>query len=209
MSETVSLDVISANLRNEVAPGQYTNLQAARPFPRFAGITLYENLGKTWYNALQFKFERRFAQGLLFNTVYSFGKHLVDDVGSAVWDAPEPFAPEGYNRGRSAFDRKHILNINGVYELPFGRGRRYLTNANAFVNGVLGGWQLSGIYSFTSGAPLSIGVPGATLGNGRGTRANVAGDPQLSDGTADRWFNTAAFVAPPHVPVRQLRDRNS
>jgi outer membrane receptor protein involved in Fe transport len=191
------LDVIGANLRNEVAPGQYTNLQAARPFPRFAGITLYENLGKTWYNALQFKFERRFSAGLLFNTVYSFGKHLVDGVGSAVWDAPEPFAPEGYNRGRSAFDRKHILNINGVYELPFGKGRRYLTDSNPFVNGVLGGWQLSGVYAFTSGGPLSIGVPGATLGNGRGTRANVVGDPRLSDGTADRWFDTAAFAAPP------------
>ena len=69
-------------------------------------------------------------------------------------------------------------------------------DSNAFVNGLLGGWQLSGIYGFISGAPLSIGVPGATLGNGRGTRANVTGDPRLSDGTADRWFDTAAFVAP-------------
>jgi len=120
----------------------------------------------------------------------------MDGVGTTQGDAPEPFAPEGYNRGRSAFDRKHILNINGVYELPFGRGRRHMANANAFVNGVLGGWQLSGIYSFISGSPLSIGVPGATLGNGRGTRANVIGDPNISDGTADRWFNTAAFAAP-------------
>ena len=61
----------------------------------------------------------------------------------------------------------------------------------------LGGWQLTGIYSFTSGAPLSIGVPGSTLGNGRGTRASISGDPTMSDGTADRWFNTSAFVAPP------------
>ncbi len=191
-----TVDVISANQRNEVAPGQYTDLQASRPFPRFAGVTLYENLGKTWYNAVQFKFERRFAQGLLFNTVYSFGKHLVDNVGSAVWDAPEPYAPEGYNRGRSSFDRRHILNINGVYELPFGRGRKFMTSANAFANGVLGGWQVTGIYGFTSGSPISIGVPGATLGNGRGTRASLAGDPYLSGGTADRWFNTSAFVAP-------------
>ena len=121
----------------------------------------------------------------------------MDGVGSAVWDAPEPFAPEGYNRGRSAFDRKHILNINTVYELPFGRGRRYLTDSKAIVNGLLGGWQLTGIYSFTSGAPLTIGVPGSTLGNGLGTRASISGDPTMSDGTADRWFNTSAFVAPP------------
>jgi hypothetical protein len=191
------LDVISGNLRNEVPPGQYTNLQAARPYPRFAGITLYENLGKTWYNALQMKVERRFSQGLLFNTVYSYGKHMVDGVGSDVWSAPEPFAPDGYNRGRSAFDRTHILNVNAVYELPFGRGRKHLTGSNPIVNGVLGGWQLTGIYSFTSGAPLSISVPGSTLGNGRGTRANVTGDPALSNGSADQWFNTAAFSAPP------------
>lgn len=192
-----ALDVISANQRNEVPPGQYTNLQAARPYPRFAGIALYENLGKTWYNALQLKLERRFTQGLLFNTVYSFGKHLVDGVGSDVWGSPEPFAPEGYNRGRSSFDRKHILNINTVYELPFGRGRKHMSDSNWFVNGLLGGWQLTGIYSFTSGGPLSIGVPGATLGNGRGTRANMSGDPSISDQSAERWFNTAVFVAPP------------
>jgi hypothetical protein len=190
-------DVIGANLRNEVQPGQYTNLQAARPFPRFAGITLYENLGETWYNALQVKLERRFTQGLLFNTVYSFGKHLMDNVATAVWDAPEPFAPEGYNRGRSSFDRTHILTINAVYELPFGRGRRFLNDAHPVVNGILGGWQLSGIYNFTSGAPLSIVVPGATLGNGRNTRANLLQDPSLSDASADLWFDPTALAAPP------------
>jgi hypothetical protein len=190
------VDVIGANLRNEVRPGQYTNLQAARPYPGFAGITLYENLGRTWYNALQVKVERRFTNGLLFNTVYSFGKHLLDGVGTTVWDAPEPFAPEGYNRGRSGFDRRHILNINGVYDLPFGRGRRFANSLHPVLNGVLGGWQLSGIYSFTSGSPLTIGVPGATLGNGRGTRANIVGDPSVSSPSAAMWFNPAAFAAP-------------
>lgn len=190
------LDVIGANLRNEVRPGQYTDLQAARPYPRFAGITLYENLGRTWYNALQVKVERRFTRGLLFNTVYSYGKHLLDNVGSTVWDSPEPFAPEGYNRGRSAFDRKHILNLNAVYDLPFGRGRQFATDLPPIVNALLGGWQMSGIYSFTSGAPLSISVPGATLGNGRGTRANVIGDPSVSSPSAGMWFNPAAFSAP-------------
>lgn len=190
------LDVIGANLRNEVAPGEYTNLQAARSFPRFAGVTLYENLGRTWYNAFQGKWERRFTAGLLFNTVYSWGKHLVDGVGTAVWDAPEPFAPRGYNRGRSGFDRTHILNVNAVYELPFGKGRRFLGSPHPVVNGILGGWQISGIYGFTSGSPLSIGVPGATLGNGRGTRATLVGNPHISNPSADRWFDPAAFAAP-------------
>jgi hypothetical protein len=193
------VDVIGANLRNEVRPGQYTNLQAARPYPGFAGIVLYENLGRTWYNALQVKLERRFTSGLLFNTVYSFGKHLLDGVGTSVWDAPEPFAPEGYNRGRSGFDRRHILNMNAVYDLPFGRGRKYASDLHPVLNGILGGWQLSGVYAFTSGSPLTITVPGATLGNGRGTRANIVGDPSVSNPSADVWFNPAAFAAPPRL----------
>jgi len=190
------LDVIGGDLRNEVRPGQYTDLQAARPYPRFAGITLYENLGRTWYNGLQVKLERRFTNGLLFNTAYAFSKHLLDGVGSTVWDSPEPYAPQGYNRGRSSFDRRHILNINAVYDLPFGRGRKYATGLNPIANGLLGGWQLTGIYAFTSGAPLTISVPGATLGNGRGTRANIVGDPGVSGSSAQRWFNPAAFAAP-------------
>ena len=191
------IDAMSANPLNEVAPGRYTNLQAAKPYSRFGGITLYQNLGKTWFNALQFKLERRFVEGLSFTTSYSFGKHLIDGVGSAVWDGIVPFAPEGYNRGRSAFDRKHILTINSVYELPVGKGRRYLASAHPIVNGILGGWQLSGIYNFTSGSPLSIGVPGATLGNGWGTRATTVGNPKLSNPSASLWFDPRAFAAPP------------
>ena len=109
---------------------------------------------------------------------------------------PSPFAPAGYNRGRSNFDRTHVLNINGVYEFPFGKNRKYLGASNAVVNGILGGWQLSGVYSFVSGQPLRIMAPGATLGNGRDSRANLVGDPRSTGGTADMWFNTAAFAVP-------------
>lgn len=190
------VDVIAANPLNEVAPGNYTNLQAARPYSGFAGITLYDNLGRTWYNSMQVKWERRFTGGLLFTTSYAWGKHLLDGVGTAVWDAAEPFAPQGYNRGRSNFDRRHILTINTVYELPFGKGRRFMSGIHPVGNALLGGWQLSGIYNFTSGSPLTVITPGATLGNGRNTRANLIGDPAVSSPTAAQWFNPAAFGAP-------------
>src|SRR5690606_3178773 len=108
----------------------------------------------------------------------------------------QPFVPPGYLRGRSAFDRRHMLWINAVYELPFGRDKRFLNNLHPVADAVIGGWQLSGINSFVSGAPLSINVPGATLGNGWGTRANVSGDPNASDRSAEEWFNTSAFSAP-------------
>src|SRR5262249_44721767 len=109
----------------------------------------------------------------------------------------QPFVPSGYLRGRSANDRRHMLWFNWVYELPFGRDRSLLNDLHPVADAILGGWQLSGINSFISGAPLSISVPGATLGKGWGTRANLAGDPNVSDPSVNHWFNTSAFTAPP------------
>ena len=102
---------------------------------------------------------------------YAFSKHIDEKV------APTPFAPEGYDRGRSTFDRTHILAVNGIYEFPFGKGRQHLNNAHPVVNAILGGWQFAGIYNFVSGQPLSFTVPGATLGNGWNTRPNLTGTP--------------------------------
>jgi hypothetical protein len=181
---------------NEVPPGQYANLQAARPYPLFGPINMLENIGNGWYNALQLKLERRFAQGLSFGVAYSFSRDIADTIPAGEFDAFTPFAPAGYLRGRSAFDRRHILFTNAVWELPFGRGKSYGSDLPMLANLFLGGWQLSLINSFTSGAPLNINVPGATLGNGWNTRANLVGDPSTGDQMVSRWFNTAAFAAP-------------
>ena len=64
------------------------------------------------------------------------------------------------------------------------------------LNAVAGGWQLSGIYSFVSGAPLTLVVSGATLGNGVNARPNLVGDPTVARKSAALWFNPAAFTAP-------------
>lgn len=181
---------------NEVAPGAYSDLQAAKPYPVFGQINLLQNGANSSYDAFQLKWERRFAQGLSFMTSYSFSKNLSDNLPQYETDRLTPFAPAGYNRGRSSWDRRHILFINGVYELPFGRGHTYLANINRWADAAIGGWQLSAINSFTSGAPLTVMVPGATLGNGWDTRANLVGTPGISNQSADMWFNTAAFGAP-------------
>ena len=181
---------------NEVAPGAYTDLQAAKPYPALGQVNVLRNLAKSWYNGLQVKWERRFTNGFSFMGSYAFSKNLSQDMPQYETDRLIPFAPAGYNRGRSAWDRTHILFVNAVYELPFGRGRAHMSNANRIVDFALGGWELSGIASFTSGEPLTVTVPGATLGNGWDTRANLVGDPRLSGPTADQWFNTAAFAAP-------------
>jgi hypothetical protein len=63
-------------------------------------------------------------------------------------------------------------------------------------NAVAGGWQLTGIYRFNSGAPLTLVVGGATLGNGVNARPNIVGDPVLAAPSEKLWFNPAAFAAP-------------
>jgi hypothetical protein len=191
-------DLITNLPHNVVPPGVYSDLQAAKPYPALGDVTLYENIGDSWYNGLQLKWEKRFSQGLSYMASYSFSKHI-DEAAADIWDTPTPFAPEGYNRGRSRLDRTHILAINGIYELPFGKGRKFLNDAHPVANAILGGWQVAGIYNFTSGQPLTFGVPGATLGNGWDTRANIVGNIDVSNPSAGQWFNPNAFAAPPPI----------
>jgi hypothetical protein len=190
------VDLLTQKEFNAVPPGLYTDLQAAKPYPAFGSVGLYDAIGTSWYNALQVKWERRFAEGLSYQLSYSFAKNI-DEFGANIWDSPTPFAPQGYERGRSSLDHTHMLTANAVWELPFGKGRKYLNTMHPVANGILGGWQFSSIYSFISGDTLTFGVPGATLGNGFGTRPNLSGEIEVPNPNADLWFNPQAFTAPP------------
>jgi len=193
-----SVDAITQHLFNEVPPGRYPNLQNARPFPVLAGGSgLYVNAGHTWYNAFQAKLERRFVKGLSTTMAYSFSKLLVNNTATEHTSVIEPFAPQGYNRGRSDLDRTHLLAWNFVWEIPFGRGRAHGASIHPVLNAILGGWQVNGIYLFQSGAPLTFIVPGATLGNGRNTRANASRKPTVDNPGPERWFDVSALSAPP------------
>jgi Carboxypeptidase regulatory-like domain len=193
------LDGIAQYNYNNVRPGSYTNLQAAKPYPLFGDVNLYDNLGRSWYNGLQLKWEKRFSKGVSYMLSYSLSRQTDENGGEGIWDTPTPFAPEGYNKGRASLDRTHILAVNTVYELPFGKGRQHLTNLHPVANAILGGWQLAGIYNFVSGQPLSFIVPGATLGNGWNTRASLSGSIdslKVSNPGPDGWFSPAALSAP-------------
>ncbi len=190
-------DGISGKSWDDVAPGAYTDLQAARPYPGFSSVVLYQNLGESAYNGLQVRWERRFTSGLTFTTAYAYSKATLDNMTSCIYCTTQPFTPPGYLTGRSDLDRTHVLTINAVYELPVGHGRKYMSNMDRVANAFLGGWELSGIYSFTSGPPLTFDVPGATLGNGYDTRPDLVGDLSVAHPSAALWFNPAALAAPP------------
>jgi hypothetical protein len=191
-------DIVASNERNAPTVGPHLDLQADRPYPAFASIALFDNVGESSYNSFQLKMERRFAEGLSYMVSYAFSKHIIDGGGSGhLWDGPTPYAPEGYDRGRSAFDRAHILAVNTVYELPFGKGRKFMNSASPVVNAILGGWQFSGIYNFISGSPLTFMVYEGGLGNGYDTRANLVGNLKVPNPSAERWFNPDALAPAP------------
>ncbi len=191
-------DLITRHDYNEAPPGPHPNLQAERPYPQLSNVRLYENIGQSWYNSLQVKVERRFSQGLSYMLAYSFARNI-DQYGSSITDGPTPFAPAGFDRGRSELERRHIATLNAVWEIPVGRRRAWLGSIGPVLNGFIGGWQLTGTYSFISGDPLTMIVPGDSLGNGYTplrNRPNVIGDPRLDIRDSEMWFNPRAFAAP-------------
>lgn len=187
---------VAAKEYNEAPIGPHQNLQADRPNPRFSGITIVQNFGATWYNGLQTKLERRFSDGLSFSLAYSFSRTMADNTPDCELCNLVPYSPTWYNRGRTGFDRRHIEYATMVWEMPFGRGRKYLTDLNRPANLILGGWQLAFTQQGMSGWPLSIGGGTANFGNGWGSRADVVGDPGINNPSTAKWFNTGAFKTP-------------
>lgn len=184
--------------------------QLLRPYPQFSGVVLGNSsfFGSSDYNALQAKFERRFANGFSLLASYTYAK-LLDNLPASETGFPGgAFAGGGiqdwYNlRAEWAvaeFDTTHYLTINGIYELPFGHGKAFL-NHSKVANYFVGGWQLNGITSLISGTPLGVYTASNTLYNyGGSQRANWDGtNPAKSGKLADRlndYFNVSAFSQP-------------
>ena len=135
-----------------------------RANPNAGPVDVLRNAGKYRYNALQAEIRKRFTGGLSFQANYTFQKILVD-VAS---DAQARFDPRldenqpNLEYQRADYDRTHTININGIYELPFGRGKKFLNNGG-WVNAVFGGFQFSSIVNISSGAPISIKDINGTL----------------------------------------------
>ncbi len=182
---------------NTAPPGNYTNLQAALPYPRFGTINLYESIGKEWFNGMQVKMEKRFSKGLSYLFSYALNRDI-SLYGSDTTAAPTLYAPANYDRGTSPNERRHILSVSGSYEIPFGRGHKLGGGMPRVLNAIAGGWQLSSIYRFVSGAPLTLSVNGATLGNGVNARPDIVGDWHLANPAPNLWFNPDAFAKPPN-----------
>ncbi len=158
-----------------------------RPNPQFAQIMYVDNGGDSIYQAAQFAARRRFDRaGLLLNAAYTLGKSIdnlsLDPVAATVGGgltttaARTPADARNYRneRARSDYDQRHVLNIAGVYELPFGRGKTWLGNAGRALDLLVGGWSISGLYTYQSGEPFTVRSGALTHNASAQSRAALA-----------------------------------
>jgi hypothetical protein len=175
-----------------------------RPWPWINGTFTYsDDIGMSRYNGLQVRLQHRFADGLSSTLSYTLSRSI--DTSSGWFNAEggigggatvQNYYDIDANRAVSSYDVPHLLTWGTVWELPVGRGKRWLTTGPA--SAILGHWQLNGTLLARSGQPFTPTVGGdpANLGFNGYARPNLIGDPNVSDPTADRWFNPAAFAIP-------------
>lgn len=157
----------------------YVNLL---PNPAAGTIGLLENDAWSNYNSLQVEVRRRFSQGLYFQANYTFSKTLTNAIGGDQFYF-EPYLDNGrpeLDVQRADFDQTHTFNFNGVYQLPFGRGKAFLDNGGA-IDKIFGGWEISGIAQWNTGAPVSIVDPRGTFNTGGRSARQTANSSLTGD----------------------------
>lgn len=148
-----------------------------RPYPQFDAVNTTTNDGLSWYHAAQFKVERRFSRGYTVAGNYTFSRYTqATEFLNAADAAPVKVISDQ--------DVPHRFSLSGIYELPFGEGRRF-GGGGGTVSRLLGGWQVSGIFAAQSGVPVGFG------------NVIFAGSPDdlalsSSDRSLARWFNIDA-----------------
>jgi hypothetical protein len=180
-----------------------------RPFPQYDQVFSTTNDGYSWYHSLQLRLEKRFSKGYTFMGAYTFSKFMQ----ATQYLNQDDLRP---SEVISDMDFPHRISLNGIYELPFGKGKPVLNGANSVVEKIVGGWQVSGIYSYQSGGPIggpNGGANGWAYNNVPGSGLIFTGDFKdialpSDERTIERWFNTdAGFVKPSNQQrtARQVR----
>lgn len=161
--------------------------QLLRPFPQFASIISERYDGRAVYNSAQLRLERRFSERYTVNVSYTFSK-LIEEAS--------PLNPTDTRLERrvSRDDYPQRVVTSGIYELPVGRGRRFLANASPLVDALIGGLQVQGIYYYQSGRPLTWGNV-AYFGDPNVLRTNISSHTVSTPGNPGRVvFDTSGFL---------------
>ncbi|HWB95219.1 MAG TPA: carboxypeptidase-like regulatory domain-containing protein [Bryobacteraceae bacterium] len=185
--------------------------QALRPYPQYTNIDdMYQPTGYNFYNSFQLRIQKRYSNGMSFLTAYTLSKNIGFPGGDIFGDTGGgggAKAMDTFNRKLEkttvSGDQTHTLILSWNYELPFGRGKRFLTGINSVADKFIGGWQVNGIQTYRSGTLIAVGGGGALPIFGGGNRPNwISNDVRSSvsmsdfDPARDRYLNIAAFSQP-------------
>ncbi len=194
---------------NQATPnqvGQNLSLQSRRPISNFAGIEVAEGVGFGAYHALQIKVEKRYSKGLYVLNSFTWSKgidnvsgHLEANNGD---NSRVNIANIAGEKGLSSYDQTLNNTTAIVYDLPVGKGRQFLGNANMLVDGVLGGWQFSVINTAVSGLPVNLSYSPSSAFQVSGLptyRPNIIGNPVTPGGTVSNYLNPATVIIPTDV----------
>jgi Carboxypeptidase regulatory-like domain/TonB dependent receptor len=183
--------------------------QLQRPYPQYASVQLagqgsYDSI----YHSFQLTVQRRFADAGSLSVAYTNAKLISDTDTLTAWLEPGLGAIQDSNnlrgeRSLSSQDVPQRLVISYVLDLPFGKGRKYLSGAEGMLDKIVGGWGIDGVTIFQRGFPLVFAngqVNGTTLFGG-GSRPDIiagcdANSPINRASPLEQWFNTACFAAP-------------
>ncbi|HLH37692.1 MAG TPA: carboxypeptidase regulatory-like domain-containing protein [Bryobacteraceae bacterium] len=180
-------------------PGTAQQVQARRPYPAWGTINWYQFDGNSHYESLQAKLNKHYAYGLSFLASFTWGKSI-DDAAPNGGNAYSNQYDFRTGRGLSTFDVRYRFVISPVWELPFGKGKYWLTDGVA--SKIAGGWQLAALLQTQTGTPLTATLSG-NYSNTAETSSSiqrpnvVAGcNPNNGPKTPAQFFNTACFQAP-------------
>jgi Carboxypeptidase regulatory-like domain/TonB dependent receptor len=204
---------------NIPTPGPTATVQARRPFPGWGTALSLNSFVTSNYHALLMKAQKRFSSGLQFLASYTWSKSM--DISSergngdrgGGFEGGNPRDLIGYFHARSGFDIRHRFVVSYVYELPFGKDKKFLNALPSAANRIIGGWEVSGITQFQTGFPFSVLMSGDQNGDGlSGDRPDLIGKPIINPGNPNCYIvdprnpacggGTAAFAL---VPAGELR----
>ena len=192
---------MSSFINTNTAPPGPGEVDPRRPYPQYGAISEMTNEADSIYHGLQFKAEKRFSKGLSFRTNYAWGK-TIDTLGAGFSASKSPQNPLDPQSDRSLSDlhRAHTFSADYVWMLPFGRGRALGADMGTLPNALFGGWQITGVMTANSGAPINVTIPRDVANIGprvQVQRPDLVGDPLSGvSGAPEQFLNADAFSEP-------------
>jgi hypothetical protein len=185
-------------------------LNALRPYQGYNAVNMIESAFNSNYHGLQTSLTKRLGHGGgVLNAAYTFSKAITDNASDRS-NAPQNAYNLKGDRGLAVLDRRHVFTASYVYPLPF------LRDSHSLIAQIAGGWDLSGIVTWNTGLPLTVGDANGVDPGGLGSvnnasslaggRPDQVGDPNSGPRTIAQWFNTAAFA---EVPAGIYRPGNA